>query len=153
MGQNFAAATVLNPAGGVGYLHVDSNGALETVSVGEASNAVGLSASSGDVAAGTATANLTGNATTTPYLAGILISGTGATAAGVVDATVSGLQGGNLTIPVVVPAGNTTGITPVQLNFSPPLKGAAENGTITVSVGSFGSGNLHAAVNAWGFRE
>lgn len=153
MGQNTPAQVALSPSGGVTFLKVDASGALQTVSVESAASAVSLSASSGDVAATAAVANLTGNATTTPYISGLTVNGAGATAESVVDVTVTGLQGGNLTVPLLIPAGATTIVNPLTLQFNPPLKGAAVNGTISVSAPSFGTGNLHAAVNAWGFRE
>jgi hypothetical protein len=111
-----------------------------------------VSASSGNVAAGVATATLAANATKTNYLSGFEITGGGATAASVITATVTGLLGGTLSYNIPVPAGATLGITPLVVEFNPPLPGSAINTAIVVSAPSFGAGNTNAAVNAHGFQ-
>lgn len=111
-----------------------------------------LSSSSGNVAAATATATLAGAAGQTTYLSGLLISGAGATAASVVTATVTGLAGGTMSITVPVPAGAAVGITPLYLDFNPPLPASAANTAIVLSLPSLGTGNTNATVSAWGYR-
>jgi len=57
-------------------------------------NAVPLIAGSGNVAAASAVATLTGTASTTVYIAGFEVTGSGATAGLPVTVTVAGLLGG-----------------------------------------------------------
>jgi hypothetical protein len=42
-------------------------------------------------------------------------------------------------------------ITPLIVTFPVPLAGSAVNTAIVVTVPSFGAGNGHATVTAWGF--
>lgn len=111
-----------------------------------------LSSSSGNVANASAVATLAGAAGATTYLSGFYISGAGATAASVVSATVTGLAGGTMTLTVVVPAGATTAIAPVFLDFNPPLPASAVNTSIVLTLPALGAGNTNASVTAWGFR-
>lgn len=110
-----------------------------------------LQASSGNVAAATATATLTTAATQTTYLSGFDITGAGATAASVILATITGLLGGTRTYALTIPAGATTGITPLTVAFNPPLPASAANTAIVVSAPSFGAGNTNAVANAQGY--
>lgn len=111
-----------------------------------------LQGSSGDVAAAAATVTFAAVAAKTNYLAGFDITGGGATAASVIQATVVGLLGGTRTINIPVPAGATLGIVPIVEIFNPPLPASAANIAIVVSAPSFGAGNLHASVNAQGYQ-
>lgn len=109
-------------------------------------------ATSGNVAAATATATLPAVAGKTNYISGFEITGAGATAAAVVDATVAGLIGGvTLHYSVTAPAGVTTPITPTVVHFDPPIPASAPNTAISVSVPSLGAGNTNTAVNVEGF--
>lgn len=110
-------------------------------------------APSGDVANAIATATLAAVAGKTNYLAGALINGTGATAAGVVLATITGLQGGTITVPVAVAAGATVGNAPIALAFNPPLKAAAANQAIVLTVPALGAGNLHSTAHLIGATQ
>lgn len=87
------------------------------------------------------------------YLTSIQIFGTGATATSVVLATITGLLGGTLTIPVVVPAGINLAVTPILLNFDTPLRSSAVNTAIVVTLPALGLGNIRATVNAQGFQQ
>lgn len=111
-----------------------------------------LVSSSGDVADTNAVATLAGAAGKTNFLSGLALLATGATAAGVVIATVTGLTGGTLSIPVAVPAGADVGVAPVVLNFDPPLP-APVNTSIVVTLPALGAGNLHAVATAWGAQR
>ena len=102
-------------------------------------------------AASTNTAILAGAVNRTTYLDGVQITGGGATGAGVIACNISGIQGGNITLDVAIPAGNTTGISPLFFTPKPPLISSTPNGNITVSCPSFGAGNLAAAVSAEGY--
>lgn len=107
--------------------------------------------SSGNVAAATATATLAAVATKYNYIIGFDINGGGATAASVIQCTVSNILGGTLTYSVPIAAGATASITPVSVRFPEPLQSSAVNTAIAVSCPSFGSGNTSATVNAYGF--
>jgi len=88
----------------------------------------------------------------TNYLSGFSITGAGATAATVVNATITGLVGATLNIRISVPAGPTVGITPIIVSLARPIPASAANTQITIGVPSFGAGNTDVAANMWGFR-
>lgn len=111
-----------------------------------------VSSSSGNVAAGTATATLAGAVGKTTYIAGWVFTGGGATAASIVNLTVTGTLGGTQTFSVPVPAGATVGCQPLDQNYSPAIPATATNTPIVVSVPTLGAGNTNAAVTAWGFQ-
>lgn len=111
-----------------------------------------LGASSGNVAAATATATLTGAASKTTYITGFEITGSGATAASVVTATVAGLLGGTQSYTVSVVAGATLANPSVIVSFVPPFPASATNTAIVVSCPSLGAGNTNNVVNARGFQ-
>lgn len=106
--------------------------------------------SSGNKAATTASAAIPATAGAYSYLNGFDFTGTGATAASVVELTVTDGTW-TLTYGVTVPAGVTTGITPLIVRFPTPLKSSAVNTAITVSCPSLGSGSTNACVNAIGY--
>lgn len=112
-----------------------------------------ISASSGNVAAATATATLTSAAGSMVYITGFAVTGAGATAASIVTVTVTGVKGGTQTYNLVIPAGATTSITPLIVNFPFPLAASAYGTNIVVSVPSFGTGNTNAAVVAFGIIQ
>ena len=112
-----------------------------------------LNASTGDLAATAGTATLAGNADgSTVYCSGFEITGGGATGASVVQATITGLTGGTLTLNVPVPAGATLGIQPLVVEFNPAIPASAINTNIVLNLPSFGAGNAHAAGNIHGYR-
>lgn len=130
-----------------------TDGAGNLITEGSIAGATSLSASSGNVAASAATATLTGAANVTTYISGFQVTGGGATAASVIDVTVTGLLGGTATYNIPVPAGATLGINPLIVTFYPPIPASAANTNIVVSAASFGAGNAKATVNAQGFRR
>lgn len=122
-----------------------------------------VAASSGNVAATATTATLPAVAGKVTWIEGFDITGAGATAASIIQVTVTGLQAGTQTFNVVVPAGATTGIGSngnpgtVSIRFPTPLPGGtggaiAQNTSPVVNVPSFGSGNTAACVTAYGFQ-
>jgi hypothetical protein len=87
------------------------------------------------------------------YLQGFLVTGAGATAASVINVTITGLAIATVVCKLVVPAGATTSIVPLVVNFGDiglPASGAGVN--IVVSMPAFGAGNTDAAIFAWGYR-
>lgn len=111
-----------------------------------------ISASSGNVAAATATATLPAVTGKTTYITGFSFTGLGATAASTVNLTTTGLTGTNQTYNINVPAGVTTTIPTLVVYFDPAIPASGVNTAITVTVPSLGAGNTNAAVNAWGYQ-
>jgi hypothetical protein len=114
--------------------------------------AVALNEASGNVAAAAATATLPATAGAMNWLFGFDVFGGGATAASVITCTVSNLPGGTASFSLVIPAGVTTAIAPLNIRFPEPIPASAINTAIAVSCPSFGSGNTNATVNAYGFQ-
>lgn len=112
-----------------------------------------LSAASGNVANASAVATLAGAASKTTYITGFVVTASGATAALVVNGTVTGLIGGTMTFTFAFPAGATVGATPLIVTLSRPIPASATNTSIVVTLPAGGAGNTNAAVTAFGFRR
>jgi hypothetical protein len=110
-----------------------------------------LAGSSGVVSAAAAVATLTSAAGRTAYLTGFSVSGLGATAATMATITITGLLGGTVNFAYPVPAGVGVAGPPMSVAFPTPLAASAVNTNIVVTVGSFGAGNVGAAVMAQGY--
>lgn len=113
--------------------------------------ATAVSVSSGNQANANAVATMAAVAAKTNYITGFQITASGATSAGVVNATVVGLLGGTATYTFTVPAGATTAAQPLQVTFANPMPASAVNTAIVVTLPALGSGNTNAAVNAQGY--
>jgi len=92
----------------------------------------------------------------TNYLTGFEITGGGATAASVIEITVTGLVGGTLKFEMNILAGvagpmNAQGGFTVW--FPDPLPATGQNVAIAVVLPSFGAGNTNAAVVAYGYYQ
>lgn len=111
-----------------------------------------LHASSGNVANLAAVATLPGVAGKTTYISGFEITGGGATAAALVQATVTGLIGGTATYTVGAVAGAAAANTPLVVQFDPPIPANAANTAIAVTVPALGAGNTNSTVVAHGFQ-
>lgn len=108
-------------------------------------------ASSGNVADAPAVASLPAVALKTNYLTGVNLASTGATAASVVLATITGLEGDVITLPISVVAGASLANAPLHLTFTPPLKASGPNVAITVTVPALGAGNTNSVANMTGY--
>lgn len=89
------------------------------------------------------------------YLTGFDITGGGATAASVIDVTITGLLGGTVVYSLAVEAGATAPVNAqggLSVRFPHPVPASAVNTAIAVSVPTFGSGNTDASVVAHGFQ-
>lgn len=117
------------------------------------SGSIALNESSGNVAAATATATQPAVAGTMNWLFGFDVYGGGATAASIINCTVTGLAGGTATYNVAVPAGVTGSISPLNIRFPEPLPASAVNVAIVTSCPTFGAGNTNATVNSYGFQS
>jgi len=142
-----------NPSGKQMPVQVDGNGYLIISDEPPAAEQTQIIGASGNVANAAAVATLAAVAGKTTYIDGFVITGTGATAAGVVEATLTGLLGGTMTFIIAVPAGVNTGLTPLVVNFPKPLPASAVDTAIVLTLPALGSGNTNAAVNAHGFQQ
>jgi hypothetical protein len=109
--------------------------------------ALGVSASVANAANNQTLAAVTGKTT---YITGFVISGLGATAAGSIIVTVTGLVN-TLYYVVGIPAGVAVALTPFQVSFSPALPASAPNTAIVLNVPAYGTGNLTACASLQGF--
>lgn len=127
-------------------------GLLNLVAVGTTSiGASAVAAGSGNVANATATATLPATASKRTWVQKIIVTGAGATAASVVTGTITGLAGGTRTWNLVIPAGVTTSIVPLVLDFGNGFPASADNTQISVSVPAAGVGNTNLSVNIFGY--
>jgi hypothetical protein len=112
--------------------------------------------STGNLAATGGAATLPATPGKTQFLEGFDITGGGATAASVIDVTVTGLNGGTLHYELPILAGvagpmNAQGGFSVR--FPQPLPATGPNVAIAVNIPSFGGGNTNAAAVAYGFMK
>lgn len=112
-----------------------------------------VTASSGNVAAATATATLAAVANKTAYLTGFIITSAGATGALVVNPTITGVIGGTMTFVYTTVAGAAVGNAPLIVSFPVPVTASAVNTAIVVSMPTLGAGNLNAAIVATGYYK
>lgn len=133
-------------------LNVIANGAAITAgAAGYPATSTPLHSSASGAAA-TVAATLAAAVGKTTYLTKLVVSGGGATAAQITGVAVSGLLGGSATFVLGVPAGTNAAVTPLVLDFNPPVPASAVNAAIAVTANSFGAGNLNANVEAFGFQ-
>jgi len=108
--------------------------------------------SSGNQANVNAVATLPAAASRTTCLASVQFTGGGATAGGLVLATITGVVGGPLSYVFGVPTGATVPAAPLVLNFDPPLVATGVNTAIVCTLPALGAGNTNAATSASGFQ-
>lgn len=119
--------------------------------IGYPASSVALAAGTGNVANAAAVATLTGTATTTVYISGFEITGSGATAGLPVLVTVAGLLGGTRTYVYTFEAGVLVGNKPLTVQFAPPLPASAINTAIVVTCPASGAGGTNNSAVAHGF--
>jgi hypothetical protein len=142
-----SASRVLVAGEGIlaGFALRDTNGATGSI--------VYLSSSSANAAAANNN-TLPGAAGATTYVTGFEITGDGATAGAIITVTLTGILGGTATYYITIPAGATTAITPLAVEFSSPgFPASGANTAITLNVPSFGAGNTNAAVTIRGYQQ
>lgn len=139
-------------------LMVDANGNLKVAPAANAgvgglypSGAVILTSASGNKANAVATATLTGTATTTVYINGFEVTGSGATTGLPVTVTITGILGGTLSYTYTFVAGVLLPNTQLNIQFTQPLPASAVNTAIVVSCPASGAGGTNNAVVAHGF--
>ena len=110
--------------------------------------------STGNLAAQNGTASLPATANVTNSLCGFSVTGGGATAASIVQVTITGLIGGiPLAFQIAVPQGANNGISTLIVNFPTAIPASAQNSPIVLNMPSFGAGNTNAVGNIWGFFQ
>ena len=114
---------------------------------------VQITASSGNVAAATATATLAAVVGKVTYICGFSITSAGSTGAAVVSPTVANVITGTMTFTYASVAGATLGNPPLIVPFTNCLPATAPNTTIVVSMPTLGAGNTNTTVDAWGFQR
>src|SRR6266567_4522675 len=115
---------------------------------------VDITASSGNVAAATATATLAAATGKVTYICGFAITSAGSTAAAVVSPTVANVITGTLTFTYTTVAGVTLANAPLIVPFTTRcIPANAPNTAIVVSVPSLGAGNTNTTVSAWGYQR
>lgn len=95
-----------------------------------------ITASSGNVAAATATATLTAQSGFLNRLCSFKITSAGATGAAVVSPTVTGVAGGTMTYTYAVVAGVTVANPSLNVQFSPCVPATGPNVAIAMSLPS-----------------
>lgn len=107
--------------------------------------------SSANVANAAAVATIPAVAAKRGFLAKLIVTGGGATAASVVGLVVTGTEGDDLTFTIPVPAGATVGLTPFEVVFEPPIPSEDVNTAIVATLAALGAGSTRASVVAVGF--
>lgn len=118
-----------------------------------AGQGVEVTASSGNVAAATATATLAAATGKVTYICGFAATAGGATAAATVNLTVTNVVTGTMTYNFSAALGVDAPSPPLVVTFNPCVSANAPNTTIPVSMPTLGAGNAHASVNAWGYQR
>lgn len=87
------------------------------------------------------------------YIVGFHVDGLGATAASVIEVTITGLTV-TMRYKLSIPAGAAVALAArLCVEFTRPIPASADNTAIVVNVPSFGAGNTSAVVAAHGFRK
>lgn len=115
-------------------------------------DAVPITASSGNVANGSAVATLAASAGKTTYITGFQITASGATIGLVVNPTVVGTVTGTLTYAYAAMAGALIINTPLIVSFPLPIPASTINTAIVVTLPALGLGNTNATVVAHGYQ-
>lgn len=111
-----------------------------------------ISGSSGNVVAAAAVATLAANSEKFAHLHSIQARALGATAGLFTLITITGVEGGTISIPFYFPTGATVEAVPLTVNFTVPLRATAPGQPIVVTLPSGGAGNTNAAISAQGFQ-
>jgi len=114
---------------------------------------VGITASSGNVAAGAAVATLAAATGRVTYICGFAITSSGSTGAAIVNPTVTGTVTGTLTFTYASVAGATLSNPSLVVPFTPCISASAPNTAVVVTLPTLGAGNTNASVSAWGYQR
>src|SRR5260221_9695876 len=111
-----------------------------------------FSASGSATTSATVSATLANDGATFWFCSGFEITAGGATAGGVVNATLAGLLGGTITYKFPVPTGATVAAAPLVVEFTPALAAATASSDIVLTLAATGAGNTGAAVALHGYK-
>jgi hypothetical protein len=94
----------------------------------------------------------------TNYLEGFDISGSGATAASVIEVNIAGINGGTIYYELPIVAGVNLAAFPLSgpvysVRFPEPIPATGANVAITLTVPSFGAGNTNSSATLFGFQK
>lgn len=117
----------------------------------DGSDATPVTAASGNVANALATATIPAVVGKTAFISGFDIDGGGATAALLVNPTMTGVISGTKTYTYGAVAGVTLMNQCLRVRFCPPIPASALNTAIAVACPALGAGNTNNTVNAYGF--
>jgi len=120
--------------------------------VGHPADTFAIAGASGNVANATATATLTVTAGQRAFMCSFSITGGGATAGALVNATITGLTGGTQTFVVGVATGVTVGNAPIVFDINPCVPAASVGTNIVLTVPALGAGNTNSAATITGYR-
>lgn len=120
---------------------------------GTSGEVIPLADTTGNKAAASGTATLAHDSNYTVFVTGFEITGSGATAASVVQATLGPVIGNKtLSYEIAVPAGATVGVAPLIVQFPVPIPAKDLATDIVLTVPSFGTGSTNACGNIHGFK-
>jgi len=111
-----------------------------------------LSAGAAVTTSATAAASLANDGQTFWFCSGFEITGGGATAGGVVNATLSGVLGGPLVYKFPVPTGVTVAAAPLTVEFNPGLPAVSPTTDIVMTLLPLGAGNTGASAVIHGYK-
>ena len=145
-----AATAVTNPASSAS-LAAALKGILTLLPVSTSSQGASAVGNGQTGANASVVGTLLSAASTRTWLTHLDVTGLGATGAITATLTVAGLAGGTRIYDVAVPAGVTTAILPLVIDYAHPVPASADNTPITATLSAFGAGNTVARVNVYGY--
>ena len=110
-----------------------------------------FSTSASATTSATLAATMTADANSFWYVSGFTIAIAGATAGSIVNATLTGLAGGTITIPIAVPGTATTGAF-INVEYITALAAASISTGPALNLPAVGAGNTSAAISLRGFK-
>jgi hypothetical protein len=146
------AVTTANPADTTAQtspLSLTITGALRTVQAPGTME----TCSSGNVANSAVACTLAQSAGHTTFIAGLIMSSNGATAALGVTCTLTSVITGTMSFSYVYPAIATVTNQPTIIQFNPPIPASAAATTIVGSCPASGTGGTIASLSMWGFQQ
>lgn len=131
---------------------INTDGSLKTNVNEYPASATVLHSTVTSAAAGAISASFAASASLTNYLQGFAITGTGATTSSVFTATIAGLIGGTMSVPVVVTTGTLVANVSIFRDFVRAIPASAANISLTLNLPSLGAGNSLSIISMYGYR-
>jgi hypothetical protein len=111
-----------------------------------------ISKSANVATSSTCAASLPNDGATFWFCSGFEITAGGATAGGLVTATLTGLLGGTLNYTFGVPTGVTAAASPLVIEFPSALPSVDVNTNVVLTLPATGAGSTGASVNIHGYK-